>query len=309
MGHYQRRQKRVAGPGFHVNIKMDQQTIAQLRGKNGFSNTNSLIPSSNHPEIYDIKEQELLVAKRAAGSMYHDGYTHCFSAVNGYSIDPNWTDRRQIADHILNDVMFVGIATTEQKANDSLIDQGCVATVAGVQTILNNGTLPIHPTDKVMLDINLSPQRASITRDKGIPRQKIQFSVRPADDDLTIIARAQKMCLKYDTNAEKETWRKARDDAKQEWTDADKALKAISEGDDTTAAEAAKETAAKKYKEASKQYKACVDSSSQIVDDPSKLQEFLRNYRHLNQLVIGKAMSFANPGDRFEILLQPRHCL
>lgn len=307
---FNRRQKRVAGPGFHVNIKMDQQTIAQLRGRNGFGNTNSLIPSSNHPEIYDIKEQELLVAKRAAGSMYHDGYTHCFTAVNGYDVNPNWTDRRQIADYILGDVKFVGIATTEQKADDSLIDQGCVATVAGVQTILNNGTLPIHPTDKVMLDINLSPQRASITRDKGIPRQKIRFSVRPADDDLTIIARAQKMCLKYDNNNEKETWKQARDTAKQAWADADKALKdAKNAGADTTTEEAAKNAAAEAYKKASKKYKACDDDSSKIVDDPAKLQEFLRNYRHLNQLVIGKAMSFANPGDRFEILLQPRHCL
>ena len=39
------------------------------------------------------------------------------------------------------------------------------------------------------------------------------------------------------------------------------------------------------------------------------LQKFLQNYRHLNERVIGKAMSYAAPGDRFEILLQPRHSL
>jgi len=309
MGHYQRRQKRVAGPGFHINIKMDQQTIQQLRGKNGFSNTSPLLPSSNHPEIYDIKEQELLVAKRAAGSMYHDGYTHCFTAVNGYDVGNRQT-REEIVDYILGDVKFVGIATTEQKADDSLIDQGCVATVAGVQTILNNGTQPIHPTDKVMLDINLTPQRASITRDKGIPRQKVRFSVRPADDDLTIISRAMKMCpAEGTTDAEKKEWAQKRDYAKKAYEVASVALKAIPDGGDKTDAETAKKAAADAYREASKKYKECQAGTTNVVDNPQKLREFLRAYRHLNQLVIGKAMSFANPGDRFEILLQPRHCL
>ena len=186
---YQRRQKRVAGPGFHVNVKMDQFQIATMRGRNGMTNQSSLLPSSSHPEIYDIKEQEILVAKRTTGSMYHDGYTHVFSALNGYDVGGR-TRKQDIIDFILSDVKFVGIATTEQKADDRLIDQGCVATVAGVQTIINNGTKPIHPTQKVMLDINLEPGRASITREKGIPRQKVRFSVRPADDDLFLIKKA-----------------------------------------------------------------------------------------------------------------------
>ena len=43
--------------------------------------------------------------------------------------------------------------------------------------------------------------------------------------------------------------------------------------------------------------------------DKANIRQFLQNYRHLNELVIGKAMSYAAPGDRFEILLQPRHSL
>ena len=55
--------------------------------------------------------------------------------------------------------------------------------------------------------------------------------------------------------------------------------------------------------------KMCDDGSSLDLGNPKNLQTFLQNYRHLNELVIGKAMSYAAPGDRFEILLQPRHSL
>ena len=42
---------------------------------------------------------------------------------------------------------------------------------------------------------------------------------------------------------------------------------------------------------------------------PKDLKQFLQAYRNLNCRVIGKAMSYARPGDRFEILLSLRHSL
>ena len=306
---YQRRQKRVAGPGFHVNVKMDQFQIATMRGRNGMTNQSSLLPSSSHPEIYDIKEQEILVAKRTTGSMYHDGYTHVFSALNGYDVGGR-TRKQDIIDFILSDVKFVGIATTEQKADDRLIDQGCVATVAGVQTIINNGTKPIHPTQKVMLDINLEPGRASITREKGIPRQKVRFSVRPADDDLFLIKKASKMCDIKDLSVPEQ--RKQYEDAvkaAQEAYNEAKKERENATGDEVEPARKTRDAAYKALGIAKSNLNACDDGNSLSLDDPNQLQLFLQNYRHLNELVIGKAMSYAAPGDRFEILLQPRHSL
>jgi hypothetical protein len=307
---YQRRQKRVAGPGFHVNVKMDQFQIATMRGRNGMTNQSSLLPSSSAPEIYDIKEQEILVAKRTSGSMYHDGYTHVFSALNGY--DCNGLQAKQdIIDYILSDVKFVGIATTEQKADDRLIDQGCVATVAGVQTILNNGKFPIHPTQKVMLDINLEPSRASITREKGIPRQKVRFSVRPADDDLAMIKKAASLCTPDLTDEDKAIKKEEVEEAKARLLKAEETLKPLrGKGRDSGEDDArkARDEAKRAYERAKSNLAACRDKVS-LGDDPRDLQHFLQNYRHLNELVIGKAMSYAAPGDRFEILLQPRHSL
>lgn len=304
---FNRRQKRVAGPGFHVNVKMDQFQIATMRGRNGMTNQSSLLPSSSHPEMYDIKEQELLVAKRTSGSMYHDGYTHVFSALNGYDVG-NRAKKRDIIDFILSDVKFVGIATTEQKADDRLIDQGCVATVAGVQTIINNGSKPIHPTQKVMLDINLEPGRASITREKGIPRQKVRFSVRPADDDLFLIKKASKMCIDKDLSDPdvKAQYDQAVKDAQDAYNVARRERENAT-GDDVEPARRKRDEAAKALNDAKKNLKEC--DAAINADDPKQLQHFLQNYRHLNELVIGKAMSYAAPGDRFEILLQPRHSL
>ena len=310
---FNRRQKRVAGPGFHVNVKMDQFQIATMRGRNGMTNQSSLLPSSSHPEMYDIKEQELLVAKRTSGSMYHDGYTHVFSALNGYDVGGR-AKKQEIIDFILSDVKFVGIATTEQKADDRLIDQGCVATVAGVQTIINNGSKPIHPTQKVMLDINLEPGRASITREKGIPRQKVRFSVRPADDDLAIIKKAAGLCTPNMSNAEKVLKAQEVEEAKAALLEAEANLKPKrGKGtEEEKEARKARDEAKRDYERAKSNLAACTGPDSNKValgDDPRDLQHFLQNYRHLNELVIGKAMSYAAPGSRFEILLQPRHSL
>lgn len=307
---FNRRQKRVAGPGFHVNVKMDQFQIATMRGRNGMTNQSSLLPSSSHPEMYDIKEQELLVAKRTSGSMYHDGYTHVFSALNGYDVG-NRAKKRDIIDFILSDVKFVGIATTEQKADDRLIDQGCVATVAGVQTIINNGSKPIHPTQKVMLDINLEPGRASITREEGIPRQKVRFSVRPADDDLAIIKKAASLCTPDMDETEKATKKAAVETAKDALLRAEAALKPErGKGTDKEKeTRKARDEAKRAHERAKSNLAACGGDKVSLGGDPRDLQHFLQNYRHLNELVIGKAMSYAAPGDRFEILLQPRHSL
>lgn len=312
---YQRRAKRVAGPGFHVNVKMDQFQIATMRGKNGITGQSPLIPSSSQPEMYDIKEQEILVAKKTSGSMYHDGYTHVFSVVNGYDVGTE-TDPNRIKERILSEVRFVGIATTEQKADDRLIDQGCVATVGGVVTVLNNGNEPIHPTQKVMIDINLHPARASITREKGIPRQKVRFSFRPADDDITLVGKALKMCPdnKLDTEDRRKEYESELKQATREYNEAIAAeKKARADGDDEDKIQglrAARKALDKKRKDLQLNLKNCAGTlDGNLALNNEKLLEFLQNYRHLNERVIGKAMSYAAAGDRFELLLQPRHSL
>ena len=288
------------------------------------------LPSSANPEIFDIKEYELLVALRDSAAMYHDGYTHCFSALNGYNLPKNISinDPEAIKNHIFEKVKFVGVAVTEQKCDSKLIDQGLVSQVGGVVTILNGGTKAIHPTDKVMLDINFTPGRSSKTRDKGIPREKVRFCITPVADDAVLLKKAAKACKDAGGDGDgqdvesltraKENFRKIISDTATKIQDLQQKLREATDEDEKASFQAelesekeALQVAKTKYKEVSARLKGkggkskCVFEATNIQD----LQDFMHEYRALNDRIIGKALSFARPGERVEVLLQPRSAL
>ena len=130
MRNFNRRNKRVAGPGFHVNVKIDQFAISAMRGRHGgISRQSAYLPSSGDAEIYDIKEQELLVSKRKS-AMYHDGFSHVFSAINGYHVPDSKMDKQAVKDYILKEVAFMGIATkrtASRFSDEDLIRAQCEA--------------------------------------------------------------------------------------------------------------------------------------------------------------------------------------
>ena len=232
---FNRRPKRIAGPGFHVNVRYDDQTVSQMRS----GKSESKLPRSNSDECYDIKEMELLVTKKVS-AMYRDGYTHCFSMLNGYSEGLEDTDTDEVREKkILDNLKFVGVAVTEYKPSKAYSEQGFVAQVGGVVTLLNEGSDTIKPGDKVRIAVEVGFNR-KITRDKGIPREKIRFCIKKASDTEEMVKKAKK-------------------------------------------------------------------SVNLTSTDDAKLVEFLREYRKENELVIGKALGLAKPGDRLEVLLQPRH--
>ena len=186
--------------------------------------------------------------------MYQDGYIHAFSSINGYPVDnvagiaPQNQTPEVIKAKILNDVDFVGIANTEYSldALGSYSEQGFVAQVGGVTTILNEGTADIHPGQYVMLDIDLANQRKA-TREKGIPRSKIRFVTSPMAEPQALI----KEVLGVDPNNP-------------------------------------------------------ANLITSLADVPA-ITKFLQKYRSLHSRCMGKAMSFARPGERFELNVQPRH--
>lgn len=236
---YNRNLKRVAGPGFHVNVRYDDHLIAQCKN-NITSNFKPLSHGRRLQEVYDIKEQELLVARnKQLGANYFDGYTHCFSAVNYYPLKDKGLNQNstpdQIAEALLKQVRFIGIATTEYVPTAGFQEQGFVAQVGGVVTVLNESADTIYPGEKVALGLNLSQSRR-IVRDKGIPTEKIRFTIVKAGSSDAMIAQAE-------TNAG---------------------------GPGATA------------------------------------KDIIKAYQDLQERVIGKSYSFARPGDRLEIGLQPR---
>ena len=178
---FNRNLKRVAGPSFVVNVRFDDHQM--MRCKNN-TNVNSFLSKGRRlDEVYDVKEQEFLVALKAEKSAhYMDGYTHCFSSANNFSgVDPTEGDIGKIKEAILKDVRFIGVAVTEYTPSAAYQEQGFVAQVGGVVTVTNESHDTIYPGDKVMLDVSLrggtGPRSQS---QKGIPSEKIRFTIRRA---------------------------------------------------------------------------------------------------------------------------------
>lgn len=290
---FNRRQNRIAGPGFHVNVRYDDQMMAAAHSSASQPHT-LLNLGRNHKENFDVKEQELLVCKKNS-SMYHDGYTHCISSANGFDGSGDSSVKtmsaEQLSEWVLSQVTFVGIATTEYKPSRAYSEQGFVAQVGGVTTLINEGESTIKPGDKVALGINLKIGRKT-ARDKGIPRDKIRFCLVKAGNSRDAIAKALDASGQSGgaTPASVAAAKKLVDDAKKELK-----KKKKKEGDGS-----AEDLALARAKSDLAALSICRKGIDGVVD-------FLDKYQELNERVIGKAASYARPGDRLEVILQPRN--
>jgi hypothetical protein len=297
---FNRRQNRIAGPGFHINVRYDDQMMAKAHSTASQPHPHVNL-GRNHKENFDVKEQELLVCKRGS-SMYHDGYTHCISSANGFDGtstlpkgvvggQPSATPE-EVAEYILSNVQFVGVATTEYKPSRAYSEQGFVAQVGGVTTLINEGETTIKPGDKVALGLNLKVGRKT-SRDKGIPRDKIRFCLVKAGNSRTNIAKA--LDATGQTGASPASSVR---DAQKAVADAEKDLKKYKGSD--AAKLAALNKAVTDAKTALAGLSICRTGVDGVID-------FLDKYQELNERVIGKAASYARPGDRLEVILQPRN--
>ena len=178
---FNRNLKRIAGPSFVINVRYDDHH--KMRCLNNTKINPFLKKGRNMDECYDVKEAELLVAYKAQkGAKYMDGYTHCFSSANNFSVDPSVANIDEVKEKILQDVVFVGVASTEFVPRAAYQEQGFVAQVGGVVTVMNESHDTIYPGDKVMLDVSLRANGAKgrgIVQ-KGIPAEKIRFTVKRA---------------------------------------------------------------------------------------------------------------------------------
>lgn len=286
---FNRRSNRVAGPGFYVNVRYDDIHVNYSKNMHGGDLVPSILNQGiREAELFDIKEQEILVCRRTDdnySAAYGDGYTHCFSAANGFRLGSGMkgvSDKKMIEDKILSKVQFVGIANTEYVPTKGYEQQGFVAQVGGVTTLLNESSEAIYPGDKVMLALDLNYGR-KVTRDKGIPRQKLRFCLKRAMSDADMIreAAAAVECLtgcpteKTALEAARAKYDKAKNRANSD---------ALIVAQDNYAA-------------------ALLDD----VADVDTLKKILAKYKELNERVIGKSYSYAKPGDRLEVGLQPRN--
>lgn len=281
---FDRRPKRIAGPGFHVNVRYDDETVSRMRTSQDADVKVGRVPND---EVYDVKEMELLVAHKKS-AMYYDGYTHCFTSVNGYPATANQS-AETIKKKILDEVRFIGVAVTEYQPSKAYAEQGFVAQVGGVVTMLNEGRDNIKPGEKVQLSLDLDNKR-KVTRDKGIPREKVRFCIERAKDNDAAIKEAMKVVPGASALA----------------CDLEKELNEIAKQqgilDSKSLGTSAKKTALTALKAATTALQA-----KKLDPACENLKKFLAEYRKTNERVIGKALGYARPGDRVEILLQPRH--
>ena len=168
MASFSRNFKRLAGPGFHVNVRYDDAHARLARtGSGGVDIQNRGFNKTHSAELLDVKEGELLLAYKRSHT--RDGYGRCFSSLNGFPV-PNADgndDFEKLLERVYNDCVFMGVATTDFRSDDPAYnDQGFVAQVAGVLTLKHEGPQALHPGDFVSYAVAAKQPR--MIR-KGIP--------------------------------------------------------------------------------------------------------------------------------------------
>lgn len=292
---FNRRQNRIAGPGFHLNVRFDDQTMAESMSVRPTSDLLNL--GRTRRENYDVKENELLVCLKN-GAMYHDGYTHCFSFANGLKskYDGSQANSGTVEEDILSKVQYVGVAATEYIPTKAYSEQGFVAQVGGVVTLINEGNDTLKPGDSVSLGLNLKINKR-LTRDKGIPRDKIRFCLVKTKVGDEMIGEAIVNVRLNETSTDNT----AVEEAIKNLRDVEAALQQAVSDKDASEINKLLNSKTMALKEVVGAQEAALGGGV------ASLKQFLEKYQELNKRVIGKCASYARPGDRVEVILQPRN--
>ena len=156
--------------------------------------TGSLFPGSTSIEDFQIMEGEILMQKDEESNIrrYGDHQMHCFGFASGLNelsgtrkadnakilaVSGDYNMKAQA----LLQLKYAGVSVTNFKPETDIYEQGFVVTVAGLNTIFNNGEHSIYPGDLICADVPLKDDR-KLNRagaQGGIPGTKYQFTVTP----------------------------------------------------------------------------------------------------------------------------------
>ena len=199
-----RRIKPYARPtSFDYNVRYDirqYQDVKYNRVKKPF------FQAASNDESFRVMEGELLVKSNNANARYNDKELHVFSFANGLeapnnapvrAADRNFLEtttnssdqQRNIRKAILSTIQYMGVAVTEFHPGRDVYEQGFVATIAGLNTLYNNGAETIYPGQTVCLDLPILREASGGSKynralQQGVPRDKLQFILRPHNDML-----------------------------------------------------------------------------------------------------------------------------
>lgn len=140
-------------------------------------------------EVFDVAEAEILVSKRSPGRI-SDGFARVFSSVNGWQGMPanirNGVDDNLKKNWIKEKVKFVGIAVTGHRAMKiAKFDQGFVACISGIVTVMNESADTLHPGAPLTFDVC-----SKYPIQHGIHARKVRFHFRKAERGEPVVAKA-----------------------------------------------------------------------------------------------------------------------
>jgi hypothetical protein len=194
----------------------------------------------------------------------------------------------------------MGVAQTEHKFEKNLkIDQGLVACVGGVVTVLNESEDTIHPGDHLVLGL---PHGGAMQ--SGIPKQKMRFVFQRAPPTQTTDTIIDKFFEWYMRQHEEHT-----SSTSEDWT--------MSEGKDDRGEE--HESSSMMASSISSSISSSIPSAPPAyvisADEPPETPENqiqpMRNklremFKKKGPRFIAKALSYAKKGAKLDILLYPR---
>tara|TARA_B110000091_G_scaffold130897_1_gene140345 strand:- start:16188 stop:16988 length:801 start_codon:yes stop_codon:yes gene_type:complete len=187
-----RRIKPFARPtSFDFNAAFDIRHFQRIKYGNVID---PYFPAAGTDEAFQVMEGEVLMQTQKPGvRRYGDHQMHVFSFANGLE-DNDRTDEsersRQLVKEggkagfikkasVLRDLKYAGVAVTGFQPEKDVFEQGFVVTVAGLNTIFNNGARILYPGDIICADIPDPTDRARNSLQTGIPHGKMQFIVSP----------------------------------------------------------------------------------------------------------------------------------
>jgi hypothetical protein len=195
-----RRIKPFARPtSFDYNVRFD---IRQYQDVKYGRVRDPYFGAAANDEAFRVMEGELLVKKLDSSSRYNDKELHVFSFANGLrapegapigGAEPDFAETTtntkasqiQVRKAILKSIQYMGVAVTEFNPAADAFQQGFVATIAGLNTLFNNGADTIYPGCSICLDLPVlrtsDGGRYGRALQTGVPREKLQFIVRPRD--------------------------------------------------------------------------------------------------------------------------------
>jgi hypothetical protein len=146
-------------------------------------------PSVATDEAFQVMEGEVLMMNSSPGfRRYGDHQMHAFSFANGLkALGRNLNasgGKNQAGDKkaILASLKYAGVAVTGFTPESDVFEQGFVATLAGLNSLFNNGADTIYPGDVICADIP-NPADAGKRKNRalqgGVPREKLQFILTP----------------------------------------------------------------------------------------------------------------------------------